>query len=411
MKKIFFLWMTLGWLSALNAQWMEQNSGTTENLNDVFCITADTVMVVGDNGTILRTTNGGTLWSPVTSPATGNLHRVEFADTQTGYAVGDNGTVLKSTDAGHTWQSLNTGTGESLLALSCISNDTIYVAGTNGYVAKTTDGGQTWNDISIPNIQTDYIKRIQFIGNTGYAIVGMYFPVLYKTIDDGNNWTEIQNASFDNFYWLNATTGFLATLYIAYTDDGLTTYNTIGDSFDIIYDLDYIQPNILWAIGWNAATNGQTTNDIIKYYVSPNSGYGAFCTYDYRHWALYAIDFYNDHIGYVVGVGHNNQDTYGLILKNSTGDNPQNVVAEISKEIFSISPNPAKNQVFINLKDKTTSYSVQYRITDLQGKELIPFTALQTGKAIDVSRLSNGIYLIQVQTQGQIYTQKLLIQK
>jgi len=47
---------------------------------------------------------------------------------------------------------------------------------------------------------------------------------------------------------------------------------------------------------------------------------------------------------------------------------------------------------------------------DLQGKALIPFTALQTSEPIDVIRLTNGIYLIQVQTQGQVYTQKLLIQ-
>ncbi len=50
-----FLWFVI----PIQAQWTQQNSGTTENLNDVYCISADTVVVVGNNGIILRTTDGG----------------------------------------------------------------------------------------------------------------------------------------------------------------------------------------------------------------------------------------------------------------------------------------------------------------------------------------------------------------
>ena len=414
MKKIFFLLMTLGWLSAIQAQWIQQNSGTTETLGDVFCVTADTVVVVGSNGTILRTTNGGNHWNSVTNPATEHLFRVQFIDTQIGFITGLNGTLLRSIDAGQTWQSLNTGTTEGLSALSCISNDTIYVAGTNGYISKTTDGGQTWNDISIPNMQDKYIIRMQFIGSTGYVVLSSNnsSQKLFKTTDDGLHWTEMNNySSVNDFVMLNNNTGYISISNgINFTNDGFITVSLIGytSSYFYNYNLDYLPSDTLWTVGYGGTTN-HVDNAIIKL----NIGTGNSETYscDLYDKTFYAIDFYNAHTGYVVGVGHNNQDTYGLILKNSTGDNPQNGIDEISKEVFTISPNPAKNQVSINLKDKSTPNPVQYRITDLQGKELTPFTALQTGKAIDVSRLNNGIYLIQVQTNGQVYTQKLLIQK
>ncbi len=107
-KQIFYLFL---WLAIpMQAQWIQQNSDTTENLNDVYCISADTVVVVGNNATILRTTNGGTDWLSISNPASVNLHQVEFAGTQTGYAIGDNGTLLKTTDSGVSWQTLTTNT-------------------------------------------------------------------------------------------------------------------------------------------------------------------------------------------------------------------------------------------------------------------------------------------------------------
>ncbi len=413
MKKIFFLWMTLGWLTAINAQWIEQNSGTTESLGDVFCISADTVVVIGSNGTILRTSDGGNHWNSVTNPATEHLFRVKFIDTQTGFITGLNGTLLKSNDAGQTWQSLNTGTTEGLSALSCVSNDTIYIAGTHGYVSKTTDGGQTWNDISIPNVQDKYIIRMQFIGTTGYVVLSdNYNADLFKTTDDGLSWVKMTNYSnVNDFVMLNNNTGYISVSNeIKYTNDGFITESLIGYTsyYFYNYNLDYLPSDTLWTVGY-----GGTTNNMDNAIVKLNIGTGNSETYscDLYDKTFYAIDFYNDQTGYVVGIGHNNQDTYGLILKNSTGDNPENGINDISKDIFSICPNPAKNIVFINLKDDSNHYPVQYRITDMQGKTLTTFKNLQDKEAVDVSRLTNGIYLIQVQTQGQVYTQKLLIQK
>ena len=69
--------------------WLQQTSGTTECLNLVDYIGANTATVVGGNSTILRTTDGGTNWSSQSSALSGEwLYGVDFIDSNNGYAVG-----------------------------------------------------------------------------------------------------------------------------------------------------------------------------------------------------------------------------------------------------------------------------------------------------------------------------------
>ena len=414
MKKIFYLWMTLGWLITLNAQWIEQNSGTTNYLNDVYCISEDTVVVVGNYGTILRTTNGGTQWNTISCPTTEHLKRVKFADAQTGYIAGERGTLLKTTDAGQTWQSLNTGYNTYFTAISCVTADTVYIGGFDELILKTTDGGLTW--VTEHTGGWNFIKDIQMINDTlGYAVRDKPDGKVLKKDSATNQWHEIGNieSDFSAIHMLNANEGFiLSGLDILKTIDGGNNFISIyiESDFPCAEDIYATDMDHIWVAGYVCLTsNNNNPGHIAKYILNndPNTNY-----IEQREIAetngfelLHAISFYNN-VGYVVGAG--------TIYKNTTGQNyfpgGGNVV-EIAKEMFAISPNPAKNQVFINLKDDSNQYPAQYRIVDLEGKELTPFTALQTGKAIDVSRLTNGIYLIQVQNQGQIYNQKLLIQK
>ncbi|MBK7856283.1 MAG: T9SS type A sorting domain-containing protein [Bacteroidetes bacterium] len=59
----------------------------------------NTGYIVGDNGKILKTIDGGTNWITQTS-GTGNwLFSVYFPDATTGHAVGENGTILKTTNS------------------------------------------------------------------------------------------------------------------------------------------------------------------------------------------------------------------------------------------------------------------------------------------------------------------------
>ncbi len=62
-----------------------------------------TVIAVGDFGTILRTTDGGTTWTLQRSGSDNSLLAVCFVNADTGWAVGRRGTILHTIDGGATW--------------------------------------------------------------------------------------------------------------------------------------------------------------------------------------------------------------------------------------------------------------------------------------------------------------------
>jgi hypothetical protein len=55
---------------------------------------------VGANGTILRTTDGGSTWKEQSSGTSELLKGVCFTDAHTGIIVGDHGIILRTTDGG-----------------------------------------------------------------------------------------------------------------------------------------------------------------------------------------------------------------------------------------------------------------------------------------------------------------------
>ena len=58
---------------------------------------------MGEQGLILRTTDGGTAWGPVSSDVGDTLRSVSFSGVN-GICGGDSQTILYSTDSGASWQ-------------------------------------------------------------------------------------------------------------------------------------------------------------------------------------------------------------------------------------------------------------------------------------------------------------------
>ncbi len=117
MKKfLLFLSAFLGALSLCTTEllaqqgWYAQSSGTTNHLRGVSFMDVNTGIAVGDSGTILRTTDGGTTWTPQSSGTMSALWEVTFADANAGTAVGGSGTILRTIDGGTTWTPQSSGT-------------------------------------------------------------------------------------------------------------------------------------------------------------------------------------------------------------------------------------------------------------------------------------------------------------
>jgi photosystem II stability/assembly factor-like uncharacterized protein len=102
--------------------------------------------VVGDSGTILRTTDGGAHWIPQPTDTRNALWSFSFKDSNTGIAVGDRGAVLRTADGGVTWRTLhdNDSTLGGLRGVFLTDSNTGTAVGGMG-IWRTTDGGITWN--------------------------------------------------------------------------------------------------------------------------------------------------------------------------------------------------------------------------------------------------------------------------
>ena len=97
MKCFTLLLVVLAFSTTSYSQWQLQNSGTSENLNDVAILNQSAAIVVGDNGTILKTSNNGNEWNPINSGTINKLNAVSFSMMGEGVAVGD-GVICLSTD-------------------------------------------------------------------------------------------------------------------------------------------------------------------------------------------------------------------------------------------------------------------------------------------------------------------------
>jgi photosystem II stability/assembly factor-like uncharacterized protein len=95
-------------------------------------------------GEIVKTTNGGSTWSPYKSTGTRLLNSVYHTGQLTAFIVGTSGYILKTIDGGINWATLTSGTDYNLNAVYFPSASIGYICGTGGILLKTTDAGATW---------------------------------------------------------------------------------------------------------------------------------------------------------------------------------------------------------------------------------------------------------------------------
>ena len=113
-------------------EWETIQSGTKENLNYSSRINGISAIIVGDNGTILKTKDKGRTWRKIEIGETINLNSVDFFDENTGFIVGANGLSLQSTDGGETWVKIPSGTNRNLKSVSAGNPEVAFAVGSDG---------------------------------------------------------------------------------------------------------------------------------------------------------------------------------------------------------------------------------------------------------------------------------------
>jgi photosystem II stability/assembly factor-like uncharacterized protein len=98
--------------------------------------------IVGLDGAMLMTNDGGKKWIKQDSPTKENLYGIQVVGNR-GYVVGNRGNCLISKDSGLTWKANRVTTKYWLRDLSFTDEKNGWIIGDHGTVFNTTDGGET----------------------------------------------------------------------------------------------------------------------------------------------------------------------------------------------------------------------------------------------------------------------------
>lgn len=146
------------------ATWSELSMNVPANamgssMNAVLMQSASTFLLAGGNGKIVRATNYGATMTEITSGTSETINEMDQIYMHV-WAVGQNGTILHSTDSGLTWATVSNSFGTNhLLDVQVISETEIYVTGQMG-IARTTDAGLTWTLQSIVGSPSAWFRAI-----------------------------------------------------------------------------------------------------------------------------------------------------------------------------------------------------------------------------------------------------------
>ncbi len=156
---------------------------------DAAFISPDSGWVIGGNGAVIRTINGGVSWSSQDNPLRPTpyiLLSVVFTSQQSGLASANTGALLRTDDGGVTWRRLNY-IGFGIQKLKRAPDGSIWGFGSVGAMARTTDLGMTWT--SFQTGITSVVFDVAFPA-PGKAVAACGSGRLLFSDDDGASWTQ-----------------------------------------------------------------------------------------------------------------------------------------------------------------------------------------------------------------------------
>ncbi len=172
--------------------WGPASAGTTHDLYGVAFASSRVAFAVGGSGTILRSTDAGETWLPVSSGTKEELRGVSFSDVVTGVIVGGfrKGVLLRTRNGGGVWSRVSIDDGRVLYAVSLSPSAGLGVAaGLGGRVMVTKDAGLTWSDSTL--IANRFFGA--WCSDAGLMSVAGYG--VFQSSDSGVSW-QVQTDSY-----------------------------------------------------------------------------------------------------------------------------------------------------------------------------------------------------------------------
>ena len=329
--------------------WQEQNMGS-DSIQILACqvFSTTTVIAVGKyqttgDGAVIKTVNGGVTWVLDTTTTPERLFDLSFPSPNTGWIVGRNGYVGNSIDAGANWSTQTTGTAEDIFGISFSSTTNGWAVGADGgsggTIIHTLDAGSTWN--AQTTTSTGDLFSVYSINNdTAYA-VGAGGIILF-TGDAGATWG-------------SQTSGTSEDLFDVEFSDALNG-RAVGANGTILITSDA-------GIAWTTETSN-TTNDIKDLFLGSNG----------MHW-------YSGISGDIY--------IYATVAPNTIAENEF-----LNVRAF---PNPTNGIFNLNLESEL-SYDIY--IYQFDGKLVQKETALVGNSELNIEYLNQGLYLFVIYNEN-----------
>ena len=218
----------------------EQNTGVTASLNSVIFLDSLNGFACGANGTVIKTTNGGTNWTNTNNNISSViLNSVSFKDLNNGVIVGDSGKVFLTSNGGLNWTLQTSLTNRNLLKVKyynqgivivgeygvIIKKDNInsfynlnsktnsdirgisgtfennHICGGGGFIRNNKNGSSGYLNFEVNPMMANLVDIVFADSLIGYAVSSLNDAVI-KTINGGTNW-DLPAGTNVNISWVS----------------------------------------------------------------------------------------------------------------------------------------------------------------------------------------------------------------
>ena len=161
-KVIIFAFVALLCVQTANAEWVKHRTTSFAWLRDIAFVSDSKGYIVGTDGTMMTTNDGGANWAAVPKFTTDTFTQIEFTDAKTGWLLCERNTYSRGQNA-------------------------------TSYVRKTIDGGLNWERIEFEEAGRERVTRLLF-NKYGWGTAFGERGLFYKLQEDGLTWKKSKTA-------------------------------------------------------------------------------------------------------------------------------------------------------------------------------------------------------------------------
>ena len=297
---------------------------------------------------LLRSSDGGTKWTPVIPASPVGLVDVGFATPTKGYAWGtsdvgatlNKGGLWETSDGGRTWSvwPVTVTSGSQPTDIS----DVEFATSSNGWmgaevgtgtaaVYTTQDGGLTWSEVrQLPKQTAPYLDAVN--ASTAWMATSPSSQsssgLLMETTNSGRTWRTALSRPGTIFNWVRFATpqnGWATSASWSGNSGAIWTTDDGGKSWQAhplssaVWNVDPLASNAVWAVSGRVAYNSRSsrvTGSDGAVLFSNNGGHSWRKLWRNSNMALWSVSFATPSVGWVAGIDRQGD---GVILATTDG--------------------------------------------------------------------------------------------